>query len=73
MVFVNHILAVFAQTRTQTGKTNQTSWELVVIAAILILFVLAAVYVRRGRRANNDPPAGSVPASEAAQRAERTP
>ncbi len=64
-----HALLVFvAQDRTETGKTSQTSWELIFIVAILVAFVAAALFVRRGRRAHGDPPAGSVPSSEVRDR-----
>jgi flagellar basal body-associated protein FliL len=65
MTLLNLTVAVLlAQDRTETGKTNQTSWVPLVIALIVLAAVAVAVFVRRSRRANNEPPAGSVPASE---------
>jgi LPXTG-motif cell wall-anchored protein len=57
-------MALLAQSRTETGKTNQTSWFLLVIALILIAFVILAVSTRRARRRHGEPPLGSVPASD---------
>jgi LPXTG-motif cell wall-anchored protein len=63
-----HTLALLlAQSTTETGKTNQTSWFPMLIAGLLLAVVVAGVFIWRGRRAHGDPPAGSVPASEVPQ------
>ncbi len=64
MMLLNTLALVLAQSRTETGKTGQTSWHLIVIAVILIAFVIVAMFIRRARRAHGEPPAGSVPTSE---------
>jgi LPXTG-motif cell wall-anchored protein len=64
MTLLTTLALMLAQTRTDTGKTNQTSWFPLVIALIVLAFIVAAVLVRRSRRAHGEPPAGSVPASE---------
>lgn len=65
MLTLSALVLLLAQSRTETGKTNQTSWMPLVIGLLLVAFVAAALLVRRSRRAHGEPPAGSVPASEA--------
>lgn len=67
MLTLNTLVLLLAQSTTDTGKTNQTSWFPMLIAGLLVAVVVAAVLVRRSRRAHGDPPAGSVPASEVPQ------
>lgn len=57
-------MAMLAQTQTETGATNQTSWGGIYVGLVVVAFVLVALFIRRARRAHGDPPAGSVPASE---------
>lgn len=64
MPTLNALAVLVAQSTTETGKTNQTSWFPMLIAGLLLAAVAAGIFVWRGRRAHGDPPAGSVPASE---------
>ncbi len=70
MVTIHELSVTLAQTTTETGEPSQTSWWVFVVLGIITAFVVAAVFVRRARRARGDAPAGSVPASEVSQHLE---
>jgi LPXTG-motif cell wall-anchored protein len=64
MVMLNTLAVLLAQSTTETGKTNQTSWFPMLIVGLLLAVLVAGFFIRRGRRALGDPPAGSVPATD---------
>lgn len=67
MVTLNTLAVLLAQSTTETGKTNQTSWFPMLIAGVLLAVLIAGFLIRRTRRSLGDPPAGSVPATEVPQ------
>jgi hypothetical protein len=67
MATLNALALLLAQTTTDPGRTNQTSWFPVLIAGLLVTVAVVAFFVWRSRRAQGDPPVGSVPAADVPQ------